>query len=88
MSGRLSSTGAMLLLVMLTLGAFVAFEFEGASLVAGLSIFVIALAKVQLIIEQFMHLRWSHRPFRQVLYFWSTIVLAVLCGGLFLIPWS
>ncbi|MEZ5689633.1 MAG: hypothetical protein R3E21_12755 [Caenibius sp.] len=51
MSGRLSSTGAMLLLVMLTLGAFVAFEFEGASLVAGLSIFVIALAKVQLIIE-------------------------------------
>lgn len=88
MTGRLSSTGAMLLLVALTIGAFVAFEFEGASLGAGLAILIIALGKVHIIIQHFMHLSWSHRPFRQVLYVWCAIVLAVVCGGLFLIPWS
>ena len=87
MIARLSANAALALLVLLTVGAFIAFEFGRGSLFAGIAVFVIALAKVQVIVADFMHLRWSHRPFRQVITAWSTIVLAILCGGLLLLPW-
>ena len=88
MTGRLTANGALAILIVLSLAALAAFEFGAASLVTGIGLFLIALVKVNLIITHFMHLRWRHLPFRQVLLGWSLLVLLVLCGGLLLMPWE
>ena len=73
---------------MLTFASYLAFEFQSATLAAGLGLFALAMVKVDLLIGNFMHLRWPHRPFRQVLLGWWLVVLLILAGGVSLLPWE
>ena len=84
---RITGTHALLLLMFLTLGTFAAFELQSATRDLGLAMFVIGMIKVQVIISYFMHLSWSHKPYRQVLHVWCFIVLLFFVVGVISLPW-
>lgn len=88
MTRRFSANLALLLLVLLTAGVFVAFEIRPLGLAGGLMIAAVAVAKVRIIIGSYMHLGHDHSPFHQVLLAWCLLVTMILGAGLVLIPWS
>ena len=45
---------------------------------------LIAAAKIDLIIGQYMELRWSHRPLRLLLACWLAVVTLILLAGIWL----
>jgi len=45
---------------------------------------ILAAAKIHLVFDQYMELRWHHRPLRQLLTAWLAIVTAILLGGYWL----
>ncbi|MFW2829423.1 cytochrome C oxidase subunit IV family protein [Sphingomonas sp. ID0503] len=81
------SSVAGIALVVLTLGSFAMGETHSATLFAGLAIVVAAMVKVNLVISEFMHLRWPHRPFRQFTLLWTGVIAAILFTGLTVLPW-
>ena len=42
---------------------------------------VLAAGKIHLVFGQYMELRWSHRPLRQMLGAWLAVVTVILLGG-------
>lgn len=45
---------------------------------------VLAMIKIHLVFEQYMELRWHHRPLRLMLAAWLALVTAILLGGYWL----
>lgn len=86
MTGRFSSTATMLALAGLSAGSVLLVEEKAASLAVSLAAIGIALVKAVLILNRFMHLRWRHRPFAQVLSVWLVAVAAILGIGLAVLP--
>lgn len=85
---RLTSTVTLALLAALSIGSFVLVEGEAASLVVGLAAFGIALVKIVLILNRFMHLEWHHRHFAQALAVWLVVVGVILGAGVASLPWD
>lgn len=81
----ISSNRTFAVLLVLSLASFAAFEVASGALLAWVAMFALAAIKVQLIVSGFMHLRWHHRPFRQLLLLWSLAVFVILAGSLFAI---
>lgn len=87
MSGSRASTVALLALLTITLAGFASAETVPTSLVAGFGAMGAGLMKVEIVLSRFMHLRWHHAPFRQVLMVWQLVVAAILLGGLSALQW-
>ena len=87
MSGSRESSLALLALLAITLAGFASAETVPTSLVAGIGAMGAWLIKVEIVLTRFMHLRWSHTPFRQVLMVWLLVVAAILLGGLWALQW-
>lgn len=51
-----------------------------ARIAASLAI-VLAAGKIHLVFGQYMELRWSHQPLRQMLGAWLAVVVVILLGG-------
>jgi Prokaryotic Cytochrome C oxidase subunit IV len=87
MRGLPESTVALLALLAITLAGFTSAEAVPLSLVASAGALAAGLVKVDIVVTRFMHLRWRHAPFRQVLLAWLLLVAAILLGGLSALPW-
>lgn len=87
MTARHDSTIALVALVAITLAGFASAEAAPPSLVAAFGAMGAGLVKVNIVISRFMHLRWRHSPFRQVLLAWLAVVAAIMLGGLWMLPW-
>jgi hypothetical protein len=88
MTRHLSANTTLVLLALLSIGSVALVEHETASLIAALAAIAIALTKVNLVIGNFMHLHWQHRPWRQVLTGWLIVVAIIFAAGLILLPWE
>jgi Prokaryotic Cytochrome C oxidase subunit IV len=65
------------------IGFLLAEGHSDARFAASVAIFLAAL-KINLVFEQYMDLRWHHRPLRLMLAGWLAVVTATLLGGLWL----
>lgn len=71
-----------LLLLLLSFASLVAFETTRGGAMVGSMLVGLAALKAQLVVSGFMHLRWTHRPYRQLLVAWSVVVFLVLASGI------
>lgn len=59
-------------------------EGHASARVAASAAIILAAFKIHLVFEQYMELRWHHRPLRLMLAGWLAVVTATLLGGYWL----
>jgi Prokaryotic Cytochrome C oxidase subunit IV len=67
-----------------SLAGFWLAEGHASARTAASAAIVLAALKINLVFEQYMDLRWHHRPLRLLLAGWLTLVTTILLGGLWL----
>lgn len=65
-----------------TLTGFVAVESHTSARIAGTLAVLLAALKIHLVFDQYMELRWHHRPLRPLLAGWLMVVSATLLTAL------
>ena len=63
---------------------FVLAEGAAGARIAATAAILLAAIKVNLVAEQYMDLRWHHRPLRLLMALWLTVVTAILLAGYWL----
>ncbi len=69
------------LLVAASLAGFLLAEGYAAPRIAATIAILLASVKIHLVFEQYMELRWRHRPLRLMLAAWLAAVTAILLTG-------
>ena len=68
-------------LVAATLAGFVTVESHAGARIAGTLAVVLAALKIHLVFDQYMDLRWHHRPLRPLLAGWLAVVSTTLLAA-------
>lgn len=68
-------------LALATLAGFILAEGAVGARIAATAAILLAAFKINLVVEQYMDLRWSHRPLRLLMALWLAAVTTILLIG-------